>query len=423
MGRIDYRTGRTVKMAALIQLVFLVFCTVAGAVEEGVTLFFFWGEGCPHCASAMPFMKELEKRHPDLEVRSLEVFNNEDNLELLKKMAEQHGTEARGIPMVFIGDRYFTGFSEGTAHDIETEVKRITEHPPGDGDAPSRTGGRLELPLVGPVDSSTLSLPVFTIVVAGLDSFNPCAFFVLLFLLSLLVHAHSRQRMLVIGGIFVIFSGLVYFVYMAAWLNLFLLLGELQFVTVIAGMVALIIALINIKDFFFFKKGVSLAIPERAKPRLFERMRNLVHTGSLPGMVAATVILALAANTYEVFCTAGFPMLYTRALTLERLPLSMFYLYLLLYNVVYIIPLACIVVLFVVSLGSRKLSEWQGRVLKLLSGVMMLGLALVLLVRPYLLNNAIASIGLLVICVSVTGLVALAAKRFGSDTAQPHDGV
>ncbi|HLO26184.1 MAG TPA: hypothetical protein VK187_08715 [Geobacteraceae bacterium] len=279
-------------------------------------------------------------------------------------------------------------------------------------------GVGLSLPLVGSVDTSRLSLPVLTLVIAVFDSFNPCAFFVLFFLLSLLVHAHSRQRMVIIGGVFVFFSGLLYFLFMAAWLNLFLFFGRLRTITAIAGIVAIIIALLNIKDFFFFKKGISLVIPEQAKPKLFERMREIMHAGSLPAMLAATVFLAFAANTYELICTAGFPMVYTRALTLQRLPIPVYYAYLALYNVVYVIPLACIVTLFAVTLGSRKLSEWQGRVLKLLSGSMMLCLGIVLLTAPTLLTNALVSICLLLLSVTVAGVVVIVAKRFGMDADQ-----
>ncbi len=143
-----------------------------------------------------------------------------------------------------------------------------------------------------------------------------------------------------------------------------------------------------------------------------------MHAGSLPAMLAATVFLAFAANTYELICTAGFPMVYTRALTLQRLPIPVYYGYLALYNLVYVIPLACIVAFFAATLGSRKLTEWQGRVLKLLSGTMMLCLGIVLLTLPTLLTNALVSVGLLLLSVTVAGVVVIAAKRFGMDTGQ-----
>ena len=152
-----------------------------------------------------------------------------------------------------------------------------------------------------------MPLLTLTVILGALDSFNPCAFFVLFSLLGILVHARSRTRMLFIGGVFVLFSGIVYFVFMAAWLNVFLYIGQMQAITTAAGVVALCVAGINIKDFFLFKRGISLTIPESKKPGLFGRMRGLLHETSIPAMFLGTVVLALAANTYELLCTAGFP--------------------------------------------------------------------------------------------------------------------
>ncbi len=271
----------------------------------------------------------------------------------------------------------------------------------------------VELPLLGKVDTSKESLFYQTVAIAGLDGFNPCAFFVLFTLLGLLLHVHSRKRLLLIGGIFVFFSGFIYFIFMAAWLNIFLLTGRIAAVTVAAGAVALVIAVINIKDFFFFRKGVSLVIPESAKPKLFDRMRKLMKATSLPSVIAGTVVLAVAANAYELFCTAGFPMVYTRILTLHNLSKFEYYLYLVLYNVIYVIPLAMIVLFFAATLGSKKLTEQQGQVLKLISGMMMLSLGGVLLARPELLNNVAVTGGLLGISLGLSGIVMLLTRRMG----------
>jgi hypothetical protein len=263
------------------------------------------------------------------------------------------------------------------------------------------------VPFIGAVDTAAFSLPVLTLVLAGMDAFNPCAFFVLLILLSLLVHARSRTRMAIVGGTFVLFSGLVYFVFMAAWLNVFLVAGELRVITVIAGLLALTVAVLNIKDYFWFKAGPTLAIPDSAKPGLFRRMREVVAAGSLAPMLASTVLLAIVANSYELLCTAGFPMVYTRALTLANLETWQYYAWLAAYNVIYVVPLLAIVTVFVRTMGARKLTESEGRILKLVSGFMMLGFGLLLLVAPQLLTNALASILVLLAAVAV----ALAAAR------------
>jgi len=269
------------------------------------------------------------------------------------------------------------------------------------------------VPELGGLDPSGLSLPLLTVIIAGLDGFNPCAFFVLLFLLSFLVHARSRRRMLVVGGLFVLVSGLVYFLFMSAWLNVFLLAGRLPAITAAAGIVALALASVNIKDFFFFRKGPSLSIPDSAKPGIFRRARMLAASSSTAAFLGGTVALALVANMYEFLCTAGLPMVFTRVLTLRKLDTAEYYLYLAFYNAVYVVPLAVIVVLFSVTLGARKLSEWQGRVLKLVSGLMMLAMGGLLLINPALLNNPVTAVLLLAAVLVVSGVVAAAARRMG----------
>jgi hypothetical protein len=263
----------------------------------------------------------------------------------------------------------------------------------------------VHLPLIGDIDLRSWSLPLVTLVLAAVDSFNPCAFFVLLFLLSLLVNARDRTRMLIIGGLFVTVSGLVYFLFMAAWLNVFLVFGELVWMTLAAGALALVFGLLNLKDYFFFGRGPSLSVPEGAKPSLFRRMRQLISAESLPAMLAGTLVLAVLANSYELLCTAGFPMVFTRLLTLNELPGATYYGYLALYCTVYVIPLLVIVGIFVRTLGRRKLSNREGRVLKLLSGLMMSGLGLVLLVDPLLLSNLLITAGIIVAALLLTWLI------------------
>ena len=271
------------------------------------------------------------------------------------------------------------------------------------------------IPLLGSVDPGAASLPVLTVVLAALDSFNPCAFFVLLFLLSLLIHSGSRARMLTIGGTFIFFSGLVYYIFLAAWLSVFMVLGALPAVTVAAGIIAVGVSLINIKDFFFFKRGFSLTISEEAKPKLFERMRGLLKSVSITSAVFGTAVLAAAANSYELLCTAGFPMVFTRALTLHRITPLGYYLYLLLYDVIYVLPMGAIMVTFVMTLGSHRLTEWHGRQLKLVSGMMMLMLGLVLLIDPPLLTDGLVSGVVMAAAIAVAGLVIFISRKLCPD--------
>ncbi len=375
----------------------------AGTAVDGeaeVTLVYFWSRTCPHCAKARPFLDALETSLPWLTVEPREVTESSENRALFAAMAKSVGEEIRGVPTFFLCDRMIVGFD--APNGVGARLRALAEscHAALIAKAEPSTAvlppaPDISLPLFGTLDLGALSLPAVTVILGGLDAFNPCAFFVLLFLLSLLVHARSRRRMALIGGIFVVFSGLVYFAFMAAWLNLFFVLEGVRLVTTIAGAVAVVVAAINIKDFFLFKKGVTLSIPEHAKPGLFARMRGLATADRLPALVSGTVALAIAANTYELLCTSGFPLVYTRILTLEALSTASYYAYLALYNAVYVMPLLAIVAVFTATLGARKLTEAQGRALKLLSGLMMLGLGLILIIAPDALDNVLTAVSLL----------------------------
>jgi len=374
-----------------------------------IELYFFWSQSCPHCLQAQPFIERLPKEYAWLRLHSYEVSQSADNAQLYTQLAAMVGEEARSVPgFLFCGEMQ-TGYDteETTGAMLRGRLLACRDRlKKGDVAAAAAPPSSVALPYFGTVNLRAWSLPLVTITLAGLDAFNPCAFFVLLFLLSLMVHAASRWRMALVGGVFVLFSGLVYFVFMAAWLNVFLLAGELRIVTLIAGGLAVAMAAVNIKDFFWFRRGVSLSIPEAAKPGLFARMRNLVGAQNLAVMLGGTVMLALAANSYELLCTAGFPMIFTRLLTLEQLPTASYYAYLVLYNAIYVLPLAAITAVFVFTLGARKLTEREGRLLKLVSGLMMLGLGSLLLVAPQMLSNPLVAVLLLAAAIGLTVIAA-----------------
>jgi thiol-disulfide isomerase/thioredoxin len=387
-----------------------------GDGELRVHLFFFWSRSCPHCHEAIPVLRGLQERYPWLVVLGYELTQDEHNLEVYRELAQHFGDDARATPAIFFCNTMLVGFDhEGrTGQYIEEGLLGCrADLLAGKPLPPPMSPGKSTVSLFTGIDTRGMSLPLITLVIAGLDAFNPCAFFVLLSLLSLLVHAKSRRRILFVGGVFVLFSGLIYFVFMAAWLNLFLMVGALGWITFIAGGVATLIALLNIKDYFLFGVGPSLSIPDQAKPGLFQRMRGLLQADHLPALVVGTVVLAVAVNSYELLCTSGLPMVYTRLLTLETLPTATYYLYLAAYNLVYVTPLLLIVTLFAFTLGSRKLQAREGRLLKLLSGLMMLGLGLVLMFAPDRLQNLWVSGGLILGAVAMTGVAWLVQRWKG----------
>jgi len=165
----------------------------------------------------------------------------------------------------------------------------------------------------------------------------------------------------------------------------FTFMGVSQYVTIGLGIIALLMGLINIKEFFFFKKGISLMIPEKAKPKLFEKMRKIMNNSSFLISFIGTVTLAFFVNLIELGCTIGLPAIYTRVLSVQQISTSVKYFYMALYNAYYVIPLAVIVALFVFTMGKYRFEEKHAKVLKLISGILMITLGAILVFKPDLL--------------------------------------
>jgi len=409
------------KPLALIAAALLALVAVASRAEDPwigtgtdgqpqVQLYFFWTRACPHCTQALPYIELIPQARPWVRLQVLELTGNLDNVRQYQAMAQALGQEAKSVPaLLFCGEMHVGWEDDGTTgalirQRLDDCFARAAGGAPTPVQAPPPEA--IHVPLLGAVDPASLSLPALTLILAGLDAFNPCAFFVLLFLLSMMAHQPSRGRMLLVGGTFVAVSGLMYFAFMAAWLNVFQLFGHLAWVTLAAGALAVFIGAVNVKDFFAFKRGLTLSIPESRQPELFRRARAILNADSLAAMLAATLLLAIAANFYELLCTAGFPMVFTRLLTLADLPSIGRYGYLAAYNLIYVVPLALIVVVFARSLGARRLTEREGRLLKLLSGVMMLGLGVVLLLAPELVSQIGIAFGLMAVAVGITLIAA-----------------
>ncbi|GIU28231.1 cytochrome c biosynthesis protein [Shewanella hafniensis] len=430
---------------------------INGQGELKIKLYFFWSKTCPHCAEAHPFIDSLPQKYPWIELES-HMVSAPGVQDIWQNIAAKTNTEARSVPYMASCEKAIVGYSSeavtgeflvnrlkncylslggqlseadmptngvvSTSASTETNAPLFgtcgTDTGEGTCDASNLKASvaepevqPVELPLVGVVTPETMSLPLLTLVLAGVDAFNPCAFFVLLFLLSIMVNAKSRSRMLLVGGIFVFFSGFIYFLFMTAWLNIFQLLGagsDGGMIILAAGCLALIAGVINIKDYFFTKGEVTLSMSAENRTSLIKRMGKLSNSSSLGALLIGSTVLAVLANAYELLCTAGFPMIYTSVLSMHNLPDIERYMYLVLYNIVYVIPLAIIVIVFSATLGKRKLTEKEGQTLKLMSGVMMLGMGIALVIDPTALQNVSLALGLILGSLIATAIIVLSRK-------------
>ena len=335
-------------------------------------------QGCPHCDSAKRYLKQFRFEHPNIEI-SLHDIHENNNIERFQQLSKKYGVERPGVPAFLVCGDFYVGFDQQlTPYWIEQKLSL------GEQEEQGKQGysEAIKLPIWGDVIPKELGLPVFTILIGLADGFNPCAMWVLLFLLSVLVNLGNRARMALIAGSFVLISGLVYFAFMAAWLNVFILFGFSRNIQIALGGIAFIIALINIKDFFAFKKGISLGIPDSAKPGLYARVRRVVQAENLWLALPGIITVAILVNFLELLCTAGLPALYTQILTMNELSNAQYYGYLALYNAAYIFDDGLMVAVAVWSLSKMKMQEKLGRQLKLISGLFILVLAFLLLFFP-----------------------------------------
>jgi glutaredoxin len=382
----------TIRMRVFAMLVLVIFgvgVLAAHAAPDPVPLApdieVFMREGCPACSAAKRFLDDFQRERPEVRIIYSDVGRDAEAQARLQALADQHGVYALGVPAFSLRGELHIGFvSPDTTGD---RLRALLDRPvvrPGDPEAagPASAPESIDVPFLGRLHLGGLGLPAVTLILGLLDGLNPCAMWVLLFLLSMLVNLHERRTMLLIGGTFVAVSGVVYFAFMAAWLNLFLLIGLSRLMQVALGGIAVLVGLINVKDGFAFRYGPSLTIPEAAKPSLYARVRRILRAENLPGAFVGIVGLAVLVNTIELLCTAGLPAVYTHILTQQQLPSWTYYGYLGLYNVAYMLDDGLMLVLAVITLSRRKLQEAGGRWLKLVSGAVMLGLGMVLIAKP-----------------------------------------
>lgn len=342
-------------------------------------------EGCPHCASAKRFLDALQAEAPGLRIELRPVETPAYAHELIER-SQAAGVWPPGVPTFVIGDTLLVGFDDEGQRAAQLREQLLGKATPPSAAAPASSPAPPAdaAPALLPdwLDVSTVGLPAFTLALGLLDGFNPCAMWVLLFLLSLLVRLNDRRRMALIAGTFVLVSGLIYYAFMAAWLNLFLLVGFGTTVRVTLALIALLFAALNLKDGLFGLQGPSLSIPAVAKPSIYARVRALLTPARLSASLLGVAALAMLVNTVELLCTAGLPAIYTTVLTQQVESVGLRYAYLTLYIAGYIADDSLMVALAVSALGSRRLSERTGRALKLVSGMVMLVLALALMFKP-----------------------------------------
>ena len=296
-----------------------------------VTIYFFWGDGCPHCAEEEIFLEELKKDYPQITVLDYEVWYDKDNQEILKKAADVMGFEPKGVPVTIIGEKVWIGFREQYKAEITDAVKNCianTCESPIEKevlatDTPSEVQTNsdqvITVPIFGDIDLGKQSLAISTLIIGFVDGFNPCSLWVISVLLALTLTSGSRTKVITVGLTYLIVTTIVYSLFILGVFTLFSYIGYLKWIQVIVALVAVGFGVINMKDYFWYKEGVSFTISDKHKPKLYKNMRDSVVTPrSLMGLISTTAVMAAGVSLIEFSCTAGFPVIWSNPPPVEK---------------------------------------------------------------------------------------------------------
>lgn len=355
---------------------------MAAEGDAEVELIMFWGVGCPYCAEEWEFLAVLQDDYPDLRVTGYEVRYEPANLDLFIATMTERGLEARSIPTTILGDQVWEGFDVGTGDQIRAAVAAALDSKP----APvpdDESSDVIRLPLVGAVDVGSSSLVVSTFLIALVDGFNPCSLWALSILLALVLRTGSRRRVLAIGGAFLVVTTLLYGLYVGGIYGFLSYTAHQSWVRLAMAAVALGFGVINLKDYFWFRRGLSLTIPDERKPWLYRRMRAVAATEkALPAALAGTAVLAVGVSILETPCTAGYPLLWADLLAAHDIGLAGAIPLFALYMLVFLLDELIVFGVAVFAMRATKLDERAGRTLKLVGGVLMVALAGTLVFAP-----------------------------------------
>ncbi len=385
-------------------VVFLPLATpYAFAAENGnVVVYFFRAEGCPHCADEAPFLDEMAEKYDEVEIRDYEITSSKENALLLVEVAEKLNFQPSGVPVTVIGDEYFVGWlnEETSGTDIENAIRcaidegceNIAENIVSDNgtvtenytvkDTENDIPGTISLPIFGEISTKSLSLPIITLLVAAVDGFNPCAMWVLLFLISLLIGMKDRKKMWTLGIVFIIASAAVYFVFMSAWLNLLLFIGMVVWIRVLIGLFAVGAGGWSVREYYVNPPGTCKVTQGDKKQKTFDKIKSIINEKNFIVSLIGIIILAAAVNLVELICSAGLPAVYTQVLSLSDLSGWGYSSYLLMYVFIFMLDDIIVFIIAMIALKATGLTTKYSHITKLIGGIIMIIIGVLLLFKP-----------------------------------------
>lgn len=364
-------------------------------------LYFFYTDTCPHCAKEKVFLEQFEKDYLSVEIKRFEVGKNSNNLALMAKVGRELNIDAGGVPLTIIGQKAFIGYldDETTGKMIKEAVddcvknicpdqviKIISDETEKINPVRDSSLSGVKLPILGEINPKSISLSLLSIVIGGLDGFNPCAMWILIFLITLLLGMENKKRRWILGGVFIITSALVYFMFMTAWLNIFLFLGLVWWVRIGVALAAIISGVFYLKKYFTKKADVCEISQDVKKQKILDKLKTITKKDKFWLAVIGMIMIAVAVNLFELLCSAGFPAIYTKVLAMNQLPLWQYYGYLLLYLFMFMLDDVIVFAIAMLTLQTVVFGKKYNKYSVLVGGLFMLAIGFLLLFRPELLS-------------------------------------
>ena len=399
---------RSLKILFLVICLFS-FCNVVNAVSEKnlVNIYLFHSYTCKHCKEEIKLLDELEKEYDNIKVYKYEVNENE-NGELLKNISEIMVSKVTGTPYTIIGNKVFSGYdyenSKGrfkgaieyySKYGYEDKVGEYISSIPlpsyevkdTDPDVDEYINDyisyKIKLPLIGEVKLKNLTLPLITVVIGLADGFNPCAMWVLLFLISMLIGMKDKKRMWILGSTFLLTSALIYLIFMMSWLNLANLLISVVWVRVIIAVVSLVGGFINLRGYIKHRKVSGCdVVDDKKRNRIITRIKKFTTEKNFWLAILGVIVLAISVNVVELACSAGLPVMFIEILSLNNLTAIEEIIYIVLYMLFFLLDDFVVFVIAMTTLSLTGVSSKYGNLSKLIGGILMLFIGLLLMFKP-----------------------------------------
>ena len=401
------------KKIFFVMIIFMIGLSFVMASEDSnkeknlVNIYLFYSDTCPHCAKEEELLDEIMDKYDNVRLYKYEI-GDEDNSKLLDEVASLYNTTVSGVPFTVIGDKIYKGFSyenskvkfmgtvdyysnygyvdlvgeyiggiELPSYQINDDDVEVTDY------IDDYANYKIEVPLLGVVETKNLTLPVISILIGLVDGFNPCAMWVLLFLISMLIGMKDKKKMIILGTTFLLSSALVYLLFMLAWLNVATLLLKVNFVRILIGIIALVGAIFNLVGYFKHRKDNGCdVIDDKKRNRIFERIKKFTHEKNFFLAILGVILLAVSVNIIELACSAGLPVMFTQILSMNNLTITQEILYIALYMLFFLIDDLVVFFIAVRTMQVTGVSTKYGKISKLVGGILLLLIGILLIFKP-----------------------------------------